>query len=329
VKAYRSQRRGGKGLKGAKAEEEDPIQHLFVASTHDYLLFFTNLGKVYWRKVYGLPQLGRDSRGRAIVNLLNLAEGEDIADCRAVRDFDCPDHFLVMATARGLVKKTPLKAYRRPLRSGIIAIKLREGDELVDVVVTTPGDEVVLSTAEGMAIRFKQSDVRPVGRNSSGVKGINLIGDDRVVGMVVADPEAGLLTVCANGYGKRTFFGPNQEGAAADEQSQDVANTSTETDEDDDLSSQQCYRAQRRGGKGLRDIRTTARNGPVIGIVRIRDEDELMMITARGKLQRVRATDISVIGRNTQGVTIMSLDEGDTLVAVKRVPRDENGASEE
>ena len=194
---YRAQRRGGKGLTGAKTEEEDPIEHLFVASTHAYLLFFTNKGKVYWRKVYDLPQLARDARGRAVVNLLNLAEGEQITDCRAVRDFDQPDHYLVMATARGLVKKTPLEAYSRPLKSGIIAIKLREGDALVDVVVTKPGDELVLATAHGMAIRFKQSDARPMGRNSSGVKGIRLVGDDTVVGMVVADPEATLLTVCA------------------------------------------------------------------------------------------------------------------------------------
>ncbi|MGO8746813.1 MAG: DNA gyrase subunit A, partial [Thermoguttaceae bacterium] len=207
--AYRAQHRGGKGLKGARTEEEDPIQHLFVASTHAYLLFFTTKGKVHWRKVYDLPQLARDSRGRAVVNLLNLAEGEQITDCRAVRDFDQPDHFLVMATARGLVKKTPLEAYSRPLKSGIIAIKLREGDDLVDVVVTKSGDELVLSTARGMAIRFKESDARPMGRNSSGVKGIRLVGEDRVVGMVVADPEASLLTVCANGYGKRTPFGPN------------------------------------------------------------------------------------------------------------------------
>ncbi len=209
---YRAQRRGGKGLIGAKSEEEDPIQHLFVASTHAYLLFFTNKGKVYWRKVYDLPQLARDSRGRAVVNLLNLAEDEQITDCRAVRDFDQPDNYLVMATARGLVKKTPLEAYSRPMKSGIIAIKLREGDALVDVVVAKPGDELVLATAHGMAIRFKQSDARPMGRNSSGVKGIKLVGDDSVVGMVVADPDATLLTVCANGYGKRTPFGPNLGG---------------------------------------------------------------------------------------------------------------------
>ena len=315
---YRSQRRGGKGLKGAKTEEEDPIQHLFVASTHDYLLFFTNKGKVYWRKVYGLPQLARDARGRAVVNLLNLDEGEQIADCRAVRDFDRPDHFLVMVTRRGLVKKTPLAAYRRPLKSGIIAIKLREGDELVDVVVAKPGDELVLATAHGMAIRFKQSDARPMGRNSSGVKGINLMGDDSVVGMVVANPDATLLTVCANGYGKRTPFGPSLDAEPDEALPEDA----------EDLSSGRSYRTQRRGGKGLRDIKTTGRNGPVLGIVRVTDEDELLMMTARGKIQRLAASDISIIGRNTQGVRIMSLDDDDTLVAVKRVPMEEGNEKE-
>ncbi len=327
VNAYRMQRRGGKGLKGAKTEEEDPIEHLFVASTHAYLLFFTNKGKVYWRKVYGLPQMGRYSRGRAVVNLLNLGQGEQITDCRAVKEFDRPDHFLVMATARGLVKKTPLKAYSRPLRSGLIAIKLREGDELVDVVVAKPGDELVLSTAAGMAIRFKQSDARSVGRNSSGVKGIRLVGDDRVVGMVVADPEAALLTACVNGYGKRTLFGPNLEdeptGGGAEPETE--AAETEEPENGSSYSSQRCYRTQRRGGKGLRDIRTEPRNGPVIGICRVADDDELLMITARGKIQRVRVADISIVGRNTQGVRIMNLDQGDTLVAVKRVPREENG----
>jgi DNA gyrase subunit A len=345
ITAYRAQHRGGKGLTGAKTEEEDPIEHLFVASTHAYLLFFTNRGRCYWRKVYELPQLGRDSRGRAVVNLLNLAEGEKIADCRAIRDFDREHHYLLMATARGLVKKTDLAAYRRPLRAGIIAIKLREGDEVVDVVVTKPGDEVVLSTAHGMAIRFRQSDARPMGRDASGVKGINLIGDDRVVGMVVADPEAFLLTACANGYGKRTPFGPNsaEEGdghpGEALDQSSDPLGVEVTTPptlvvpavpgeepadgEGDEVSSQRCYRTQNRGGKGLHDIKTTDRNGPVMGIVRVYERDEVMMMTARGKLQRIPVSDISVYGRNTQGVRIMSLDEGDVLVAVKRVPYEE------
>jgi DNA gyrase subunit A len=342
--AYRAQHRGGKGLTGAKTEEEDPIQHLFVASTHAYLLFFTTKGKVHWRKVYDLPQLARDSRGRAVVNLLNLAEGEQITDCRAVRDFAVSDRFLVMATARGLVKKTPLEAYSRPLKGGIIAIKLREGDELVDVVVAQPGDELVLSTAAGMAIRFPESDARPMGRNASGVKGIRLSGDDRVVGMVVADPEASLLTVCAHGYGKRTPFGPNLETKAEgdlppdDQETDDSpepadieadAETEAGDGEGEELSSQRSYRTQRRGGKGLHDIKTTPRNGPVIGVVRVRDDDELLMMTARGKLQRIPAADISIIGRNTQGVKIMSLEDDDALVAVKRVPQEEGQEKDE
>ena len=353
IKAYRAQHRGGKGLTGAKAEEEDPIGHLFIASTHDYLLFFTNRGKVYWRKVYELPQLARDSRGRAIVNLLNLAEGEQIADCRAVRDFSLPDHYLMMATSCGLVKKTKLAAYGRPVRGGIIAIKLREGDELVDVVITKAGDEVVLSTARGMAIRFRQADARAVGRNSSGVKGIRLATGDHVVGMVVADPQASLLTVCAKGYGKRTPFGPNSDEPLlpegdADElddsgevveasdsvaagdgaEAADGAETAesldlAEGEDDENVSSQRSYRTQGRGGKGVHDIKTSDRNGPVIGISRVNDDDEVMMITARGKIQRIPVNDINVIGRNTQGVRIMNLDEADRLVAIKRVPHEE------
>ena len=248
------------------------------------------------------------------------------------------------------MKKTPLEAYSRPLEGGIIAIKLREGDALVDVVVAKPGDELVLATAHGMAIRFKQSDARPMGRNSSGVKGIRLVGDDQVVGMVVADPEATLLTACANGYGKRTPFGPNLEAEFGDELPED--------DEDSDRS---CR--SRTDGRGSRASRTTEgdrrgrgefsavlshatprRQGPSRhqdhraqrpgGRHRpVSDGDELLMMTAHGKIQRIAAGDVSIIGRNTQGVKIMSLDDGDTLVAVKRVPKEEekeeNGKGEE
>ena len=305
---YKAQRRGGKGIKGAKVEDEDPIEHLFVASTHAYLLFFTNKGKVYWQKVWELQELSRESRGRAIVNLLNLEEGEKIADCRAVRDFDLPGHFLMMATKSGLVKKTSLDAYSRPKKGGIIAIKLKEGDELVDVVVTKPGDELILATATGMAIRFRESDARPMGRNTSGVKGINLSAGDELVGMVVADPDATLLTACQNGYGKRTGFGTN--ATAGDEATEEESSSAK-------------YRTQNRGGKGLRDIKTTDRNGPVIGICRVDDDDEVLMMTAGGKIQRIAASDIGVIGRNTQGVRIMSLGDNDTLAAVVRVPKDE------
>ncbi|MFV2068113.1 MAG: DNA gyrase subunit A, partial [Pirellulales bacterium] len=316
---YRAQRRGGKGLKGAKADDEDPIEHLFVASTHAYLLFFTNKGKVYWQKVYDLPQLSRESKGRAIVNLLRLSEGEKIADCRAVRDFDKPGHFLLMATRNGLIKKTSLERYSRPLKSGIIAIKLRDDDELVDVVVTQPGDEVVLATATGMAIRFKEEDVRPTGRNTSGVKGINLVSGDQLVGMVVADPDSTLLTVCSHGYGKRTPFGMNPANIATDVEN----DAGGEESDEETASGGHRYRTQHRGGKGLRDIKATDRNGPVIGIVRVSDDDELLLMTARGKIQRILIREVSVIGRNTQGVRIMTLAKDDTLAAAVRVPREE------
>jgi DNA gyrase subunit A len=314
---YKSQRRGGRGLRGAKTDDEDPIEHLFVASTHAYLLFLTTTGRVRWQKVYDLPQLGRDSKGRAIVNLLNLEKGEEIAECLAIRDFDQEGYYVVMATRSGLVKKTPLEQYSRPKRGGIIAIKLREGDELVDAAVVGPGDEVVLVTADGMAIRFRESDARPMGRNTSGVKGISLAGDDRVVGMVVADPDATLLTVCENGYGKRTPFGPNANDGDEDSSEEETASSSAR------------YRTQNRGGKGLRDIRTTARNGKVVSVARVTDDDEVFMMTANGKIQRIEAGDIGVIGRNTQGVRIMNVDADDSLVAIVRVPPDEEAEEPE
>ncbi len=309
VSTYRAQRRGGKGIKGAKFEEEDPIEHVFAASTHDYLLFFTTKGTVHWRKVHQLPQLSRESRGRAIVNIVQLDEDERIASCRAIRDFQEPNHYLLMATRKGLVKKTPLSEYGRPRRGGIIAIKLREDDQMIDVLVAKTGDEVMLSTTNGMAIRFPESDARPMGRNTSGVKGITLVGDDEVIGMVVADPKATLLTACEKGYGKRTLFGPN----------------ASESDEDDaeTTGGSNRYRAQKRGGKGVRDIKTSARNGKVIGIKSVNEDDELLLMTSRGKIQRIKCGDINTIGRNTQGVRIMSLDDDDTLAVIARVPRDE------
>ena len=311
VSTYRAQKRGGKGIKGAKSEDEDPIEHVFAASTHDYLLFFSNKGQVRWRKVHELPQLSRESRGRAIVNLLQLADDEKIADCRAIRDFSAEDHYLIMATKNGLVKKTALCQYGRPRKGGIIALKLREDDELIDVNVCKAGDDIILSTASGMAIRFQESDARPMGRNTSGVKGINLSAGDFLIGMVVVDPDATLLTATENGYGKRTNFGPK----------------ASEAESEDEVSSSNRYRTQNRGGKGVRDIKTTDRNGKVVSIVPVNDEDEILLMTSRGKLQRIACSDIKTIGRNTQGVRIMSLDKEDSLAAVVRVPRDEDDDS--
>jgi DNA gyrase subunit A len=239
----------------------------------------------------------------------------------------------MMATRKGVIKKTPLEAYSRPKKGGIIAIKLREGDELVDVVVTKPNDQIVLATAGGRAIRFAESDARPMGRNTSGVKGISLKKGDELVGMVVADPNATLLTACVNGYGKRTEFGPGDEmtgrdaAPLPDEEDLDATDggdaTPGEPEDADDVSSSNRYRTQRRGGMGVIDIKTTKRNGRVVAISRVDDSDELIMMTSRGKVQRVLVREISVIGRNTQGVRIMSLDDGDTLAAVVRVPSGE------
>ncbi|MEZ6134700.1 MAG: DNA gyrase subunit A [Pirellulaceae bacterium] len=328
---YRAQRRGGKGIMGAKTDDEDPIEHLFVASTHAYLLFFTSQGKVRWLKVYDIPQLNRESRGRAVVNLLNLEADEKITECVAVRDFNLPGHFLMMATKRGLVKKTPLDAYSRPKRGGIIAIKLKDDDELVDVVVVGPDDQLLMATTQGRAIRFSESDARSMGRNTSGVKGIRLRKGDSVVGMVVADPEATLLTVCEQGFGKRTWFGvgeklaPEESSQPVDASAEDTIEAPDDADGDaDEPNSSQSYRTQRRGGGGLIDIKASKRNGPVIGIVPVTDDDELLMMTTRGKIQRIAAKEINIIGRNTQGVRIMNVDDGDALTAIVKVPKEDD-----
>jgi DNA gyrase subunit A len=337
LSVYQAQGRGGKGIQGAKTDEEDPIEHLFVASTHDYLLFFSDWGKVYWQKVYDLPLQSRTSKGRALVNLLSLQEDERVTNCLAVREFD-DDHYLIKATRSGIVKKTVLSAYGRPLKGGLIALKLDEGDKLVDVRIVTGDDDVVLATRNGMSIRFSHQDARAMGRATRGVRGITLTGDDAVVGMVVADPQMSLLTACLKGYGKRTNFGP---GVLADDEPEpeidDVeaaeaagaAPQAAETPEPEEpeavegtpgYSGNMRYRRQRRGGKGLRDIRTTPRNGPVIDILAVSEDDEVLMVTAGGKIQRIRAREISLIGRNTQGVRIMRLDDDDTLVSLARIP---------
>jgi DNA gyrase subunit A len=347
LSTYQAQNRGGKGITGVKSDEEDDIKHLFVASTHAYLLFFTDRGRVHWQKVYDLPLQSRTSRGRAIVNLLSLKDAEErVTSCLAVREFT-DEQFLVMGTKNGTVKKTALSYYSRPMKGGIIAIKLDEGDELIDVRIVSGGDDVVLATQGGMSIRFSHHDARPMGRATRGVRGISLSSGDAVVGLVVADPQMTLLTVCENGYGKRTPFGPGivdeaeeaamgsaappaDESAAeevaeppvAESAAEDEVPEGEEADESAAYSGNQRYRRQRRGGKGLRDIRTTERNGKVIDIVAVSDDDEVIMITARGKIQRVHASDISQIGRNTQGVRIIRLDDEDTLVSLARIPAD-------
>lgn len=325
---YQAQNRGGKGITGGKNNEEDAMEHLFVASTHAWLLFFTNFGKVYWQKVYDLPLQGRTAKGRALINLLNLDDGEEVENCIAVKEFD-DEHFLLMATKNGIVKKTSLTEYSRPKQGGIIAIRLKEGDELVDVVVVGPGDDVLLATASGMTIRFPHTNARPMGRATAGVRGIKLGKGDELVGIVVAEPDMCLLTACENGYGKQTPFG--QGGSVPDQVDDDDsvdadADTSVEGDsasEDSEVQSERSgfhYRSQNRGGKGIRDIRTTARNGKVVAILAVSDDDEVLMVTTGGKIQRVRAGDISVVGRNTQGVRIIRLEDDDKLASMARIP---------
>lgn len=306
---YESQRRGGKGIKGAQSDDEDAIEHLFVSSTHDYLLFFTDRGKVHWLKVYDLPLQGRTAKGRALANVITLEEGEGVANCFAVREFP-EDKYLMIATRKGIVKKTALSAYGRPMKGGIIAIRLDDDDELIDVRIVQDDQDVVLSTSGGMSIRFSHEDARPMGRATRGVKGISLGTDEYVVGMVVAEADRTLLTVCELGYGKRTPFGAG--GAPGDDDEADADNTSSSAQ----------YRRQKRGGKGLRDIKTTSRNGKVVDVLSVIDDDEVLMITANGKIQRLKASDISTIGRNTQGVRVIRLDDGDSLVSCAVIASD-------
>ena len=327
---YRSQHRGGKGVSGGNTRDDDFIEHFFVASTHAYLLCFTNRGQVYWLKVYQIPQASRTSAGRSIANVLSLRSEEKITSVIPVRRFE-GDQFLLMATRRGLVKKTALEEYSRPRAGGIIGINLEDGDTLMDVVMTRPNDEVVLSTRHGMAIRFSESDARAMGRATKGVRGINLTGDDELVGMVVADPDGFLLTVCENGYGKRTPFGANTVGEETEEEAEETTEApeaaEPETAEGDEEGpkdrSAMRYRKQRRGGKGVRDIRTSERNGLVVGILSVRDVDDIMLITTQGMVNRTHVNEIRVIGRNTQGVRVMNLNEGDKIASLAKVAREE------
>ena len=319
---YQAQNRGGKGIKGAQSDDEDPIDHLFVSSTHDFLLLFTDRGRVHWIKVYDLPLQARTAKGRALANVITLEEGEGIANCFNVRHFP-DDKFLIIATRKGIVKKTALSAYGRPMKGGIIAIRLDDDDALVDVRIVDPGQDVILSTSGGMAIRFSHDDARPMGRATRGVKGITLSRDEIVVGMVVAENDRTLLSICEHGYGKRTPFGP---GELASEETDEEESTTSETESADATEStpgrNMQYRRQRRGGNGLRDIKTTQRNGRVVDVLSVASDDDVLMVTARGKIQRIRAADINTIGRNTQGVRIIRLDENDTLVSCAVIPSD-------
>jgi DNA gyrase subunit A len=290
VSGLRRQGRGGKGMTGAKPKEEDWIEHLFVASTHNYLLFFTTRGRCYWLKVHEVPQMGRGSKGRPIVNLINVEKDENICAIVSVTDFP-EDRYIIMATRRGIVKKTALARYGNPRKVGIIAIDIREGDELIEAKITDGQDDVILGTQQGMAIRFPESKVRSMGRQASGVKGISLRLNDKVIGMVVIKREGTLLVASNHGYGKR--------------------------------SSIQDYRVTNRGGKGIITLRVNDRIGEMIAIMEVVDQDDLMIVTAGGMVIRQSVELIRTIGRATQGVRLIRINEGDMIADIAKVVKSE------
>jgi len=283
---YRKQRRGGKGLIGMQTREEDVVRHLFVANTHAYILIFSDRGRCYWLRVYEVPEVSRSSKGKAIANLVHMAEGEKIAALLRVQAFPEEDgqRFIVMGTRRGTIKKTDLKAFSNPRSAGIIAIHIDDDDRLIAVAETDGAKDLVIGSRNGMAIRFAETDARPMGRSAAGVRGMQLRDGDEVVAMEVVSQDATLLTACENGFGKRT----------------DVAE----------------YRPQSRGGIGLKNVQTSERNGSVVGIACVTDRSELLLVTEQGQIIRMKAGDLRPIGRDTQGVRLMDLAEGDRLVSI-------------
>ena len=286
ISMYKAQRRGGKGIKGMSVKEEDYIVDLYVASTHDYLLFFTELGKVHWLKVHAIPQYGRASKGTAIVNLLHLQKEEKLAAIVPVKKFE-EGRFLVMGTKKGIIKKTSLMAFSNPRTAGIIALTIDKGDHLIDVKQSNGEKKIFLGTKDGMAILFNEKEVRPIGRAGRGVRGITLKKDDEVVGMEVIGEQATALTITEKGFGKRT--------------------DSSE------------YRVQSRGGKGVINIKASSRNGKVVSVKIVSNEDQLMVISSDGNIIRMRVNEISTIGRNTQGLRLVSLKDGTKVVDMARV----------
>jgi DNA gyrase subunit A len=288
---YRAQRRGGKGKIGMETREEDFVERLFMATMHSYILFFTNKGRVYWLKVHQIPEAGRQAKGKAIVNLLQIGQDERVTAALPVREFT-PGHFILMATKKGIIKKTELEAYSHPRPSGIIAITLEEGDDLISAEVTDGKRDVFLGTRDGLSIRFNEEDVREIGRTGKGVIGVRLDEGNEVVGMEIVRDDSTILTVTENGFGKR--------------------------------SSLEDYRSQSRGGKGIITIKITEKNGRVMAMAQVSKDDEILLITGNGKILRTRAKDISVQGRNTQGVRLLETEEGDKVKSLaKVVERDE------
>jgi DNA gyrase subunit A len=296
ITTYKRQRRGGRGLNGADLKADDWVEHLFIASTHDYLMFFSDRGQVYWLKVHEIPQAGRAARGKPVVNCIAMKPDEQIAALVPVREFT-DDQSLIFATRQGTVKKTVLSAYGNVRAAGICGINVEKDDELIDVQVCGQNSDIILATKDGMSIRFHHGDVRDMGRATTGVKGIELEKGDEVIGMVVLRREASLLVVSEKGYGKRS-----------------------------ELSD---YRVQKRGGKGIITLKKTEKTGSIVALKEVIPDDELMMITRHGVIIRLPVDGIRVIGRNTQGVKVMNLDAGDTVVDVARVVKEDEGGAEE
>ncbi len=290
VSSYRRQQRGGKGVIGIETKEEDFAEHLFIASTHDYILFFSNRGRCHWVKVHTIPTGGKLAKGKPIVNMCRMERGESVTAFCKVRDF-APDNFIVMATRRGIIKKVSLDAFSNPRVAGVYAMNLPKGDELIEASITDGTCDIVLASRRGMAIRFPEDKVRSMGRTAYGVKGINLGENDHVIGMVVIRRDSSLLVVTENGYGKRTSIND--------------------------------YRITNRGGKGIINIKASERNGEVVTIMEVLDDDELILITKQGIANRQAVKDITVIGRNTQGVRLISLKDGDHVTDVARVAKEE------
>lgn len=297
VNTYRTQRRGGRGVQGAGSKEEDFVEHLFIANTHNYMLFFTDRGKCYWLKVYDIPQGGRAAQGRAIVNLIGCEPGEKVEAFVSVREFD-ENRFIVMGTQNGIVKKTKLSAYGNPRKGGIYAIDIREGDKLIEAKITNGDHDILLGTREGKSIRFPETNIRPSGRKTMGVKGITLSSkSDEVVGMLVIKREGTILVATEKGYGKRT----------------DVLQ----------------YRTQKRGGKGVLTMRCTEKTGKIINIMEVVDSDDLIVITDSGVLMRQPVKDIRTIGRVTQGVRLVKLDKGTAMSSISRVINEDEATQED
>ncbi len=286
VSTYKQQRRGGKGIIATGTKEEDFVENLFIANTHSYILFFSNKGKVYWLKIYNVPEAKRQAAGKAIVNLIKVEKDEKISAFVPVKDFT-KGKYLVFATKKGIIKKTALESYSRPRKGGIIAINLDKDDELINAEITDGNKEIIIATKKGMAVRFKEKDARPIGRSARGVKGINLKKGDEVIGMVIADSTKTLLSITENGYGKRSKI--------------------------------EDYRLVRRGSIGVINIKTIERNGKVVAIKTVDEEDEMMFISKKGIIIRVPVKGISTIGRNTQGVRLMKLKEDDKVVSSAKV----------